>query len=71
VRELPNDEDREIGERVRYTDAESLQVFADLRVLKRDAPDLYEKHTKWKITIDEAMQILEGRQRRNSTEDGL
>jgi hypothetical protein len=60
---LPNDGDRQLlGSAGISTSAPNLQHFADFRVLKRNAPDLYEQPSKWKISLDEAMQILEGPQ---------
>jgi hypothetical protein len=65
VRELPNDEDRRMARSLKEKGFGNfgLQVLADLRVLKRDAPDLYEEIRKGKIETDEAMQIFEARKR--------
>lgn len=62
VRELPNDEDRQRAADI-GTRSTKLQVLADIRVLQRDAPDLYDEASRWKITFDEAMQMLEARKR--------
>jgi hypothetical protein len=59
VRELPNAEDRTLASNIRVKP----QILADIRVLRRDAPDLYEAIREGKIESDEAMLILEARKR--------
>ena len=65
VRELPNDDDRQLAEAIYSEMRESvdLQTLADLRVLKRDAPDLEPETHNGRITIEEAMQLLQARSR--------